>query len=1511
MRIINRNIPLSQSSLRSSELNGVASLVEKFQTKLSNAGVKLDLQGDTTIEGIIGDIANIENSLRGKVAVKPNPSQTNVSTEVLEALTTTKEFLLRLGSTPEGSLVTSDNESVALLQSCVRSLVGQTLTNINAVEYVPILSSEELIKGLEMPVTTRKAKKNSKEKKQAPKDEDLIKNQTPIVENQSSGGTYNAKKIPSMWKKFLEKQMLPIMPVIFANRSIYDMHELYEKTCNESCWSRFEIEERDLERSRMHHKMMRHESLSSRDKYTDKDSLLPMISYGGDELKQGIPYIPGFAPYEADCDGKKLTIERSLFGFYRLQDRTVCDSEKPIQVRYSPAPSLYYEEGKDDVKSKKAEFLRKLEEQKPQDFSPLPAEVSDEIIYPSKNASWRDQLRQMIIGLNLGYSGPQDFLRFDRNVGPYLSSHLASRRMGTCLHQAAIVSDMLSQHGKPNFLTLGRYIDSEDGHVQVWQYLPDQSRMLKIEPTIYSSELKKEHTEAIAKIPRSQEECDDEDKAYQLGELVRSSIPHIPYETGPHGSYDGYLFDDKELMHMHFMMKEISHENEMLWGKGQIPLRAALKKSIERFQQEERSDNLLELYFSRKAEINSKVAYREQRRSKMPQGPADIAIGLIRAAFKEDKVNTLDLQASYSKGHGYDKEKFIVGDLLLKCDNKELKHLGTSKSQLHEILRRSPVVINTVFKAIRDSYLSYEQRQKKYLSKASVSNELKDAEEFLEILNGGKISEYDPEQEPGQKLTLQDLCVSLIEIYALSNKVQDSKLKDKVITAWKALGTSFKHIPDLIDLSIFRSLKGEKNRDIIEGFLSCIKELAKSNLRFEGIYNTNNESSLTLSKTGASRFVAYWINIISKKYPERWNENSESFFKDFFESAEYLEFLQMHGMISDEVIHELSLASKDFLLNNILHERYKINPPIDEYPLSQLQLLEMMKTEYSWDKGIAPAILKLREIGVINNSYESPEGKSLELSLSDSYRAASFEDKKRPKRINHGQISYSSIDADKSPWWSYLSIPLEALVANCPQLRESLSPMGIIFTKYHDVLNYKYEEKNHSDYPHHASDSQRPVNYRRALQLWEEKYPESFRDFIAFVNENNRRNSVFWNKRQSLIKHCSISDQSDDIRLASSMMQLELMKKHFSNQTSLNQIKQEAKAIRRSIYQDIDTNASWTMNRSSENETKAAVVATGDTSWLDNVEQAIKNKEQYQSTLEYDTCARQPHALSASEKSLRALLINESGVLKTYLDIASIKNMAKQIAQEIKKRSPLVTSGNRQNGEQRGRRPSFDRTAEFSQYQELTIPEANKIDWKTYARTDRFYERKTTSSENRGETIIFNVGKLRSLAFTNSNPSNGYDSRLKPTELVRNILKTLLEQGRINQDTRFAIHSHGIPVAYFSLAELTTGQVPLLKCFRNADATNKSSELETPLERFITVLMVAQQLGEAESLIPIRKNSSLLESSSDKKRLYGQKITLVTETDSTQEDVTEILPLVKGQNLSVYRCNNDTLELSF
>jgi len=61
----------------------------------------------------------------------------------------------------------------------------------------------------------------------------------------------------------------------------------------------------------------------------------------------------------------------------------------------------------------------------------------------------------------------------------------------------------------------------------------------------------------------------------------------------------------------------------------------------------------------------------------------------------------------------------------------------------------------------------------------------------------------------------------------------------------------------------------------------------------------------------------------------------------------------------------------------------------------------------------------------------------------------------------------------------------------------------------------------------------------------------------------------------------------------------------------------------------------------------------------------------------------------------------------------------------------------------------------------------------------------------------------------------------------------------------------------------------------------------------------------------MRWGSSLLQHSNDTSRYHRQKIVLVTETDSTLGDLKAIQPFLKGNDATVYECNNDTRKINF
>ncbi len=198
--------------------------------------------------------------------------------------------------------------------------------------------------------------------------------------------------------------------------------------------------------------------------------------------------------------------------------------------------------------------------------------------------------------------------------------------------------------------------------------------------------------------------------------------------------------------------------------------------------------------------------------------------------------------------------------------------------------------------------------------------------------------------------------------------------------AFGALSKIFEQDPDMVDFNIFRAMEVKDNSDIVEGFVTCLQELKKTNPKFKSIFSVDDNNKITLSSQGASRFIEYWSDIGNNR------DSTHEDYEDFTLSVIYLGFLQKQGILGDEVVRELSESSKEILLNDILHKRYGLNPPIDDYPLSQLQLLKKMRSMLPTERGFAPAILKLREIGVIDDSYVSKKGDLIEKAFSDSYK---------------------------------------------------------------------------------------------------------------------------------------------------------------------------------------------------------------------------------------------------------------------------------------------------------------------------------------------------------------------------------------------------------------------------------------------------------------------------------------------------------------------------------------------
>jgi hypothetical protein len=304
------------------------------------------------------------------------------------------------------------------------------------------------------------------------------------------------------------------------------------------------------------------------------------------------------------------------------------------------------------------------------------------------------------------------------------------------------------------------------------------------------------------------------------------------------------------------------------------------------------------------------------------------------------------------------------------------------------------------------------------------------------------------------------------------------------------------------------------------------------------------------------------------------------------------------------------------------------------------------------------------------------------------------------------------------------------------------------------------------------------------------------------------------------------------------------------------------------------------------------VLATQSTEWIyqfDGLSQFAKKELAY---FRYDICNGKPQFISNCERAVRVLLVFYRENFEIKLD--EIKKMASELKGEIRRISPLTALGQRHSGEFRGRIPTTDRSAEFDHYQEEQCPSVESVSWRIYAKTDKFYSQRFTSGQEKSVLIVFNIGSTRKLA------DNG-----APTRTLMNLIRALNDGGHITDSTRFAVHSHGIRIAYFSVRELLNGPLPIL------ELNEQCKDLTSVTERLIAVLVAANALTWDFGLKLMRKSTSLFQHSSGVGVYRGQNIVLVSETDSLAADMRSIGRTIPDtRSIKLFVCNDSTGEIT-
>jgi hypothetical protein len=1496
------------------DINHVAALVVQLKGKLRQAGITIK-HGTTTLAGLIDGIHEIRGLLDRRVEMSPKEGGPPDLDTLKTALSTSREFLDRLRETPAGEQTSKYGESIELLKAAVTDQVNGAIAYLKTVEFSAPATTDQVIAEFfpqyqEQAEEQQSTNNGNQEKK--PKEVEMPA-ASELISREELREDYGPKRLPPMWESFLRENMLAIRPVVYHHGKLIDLHELYKRHSSDNTggWSEYKINERDLERSKMMFHMMHHEMRRSRDRYTDPNSFMPSISYKTTELNQGIPSIPGFAPSTVQQGSRELTVERSIFGFYRIKGVETLSEEADIRVVYHPNPHDCYEDRSERARSKLEAFFAKMITNLAPERVPLTNEAYDEIKNPEKNVDWSVQLTRLIIALNMGLA---DFPRANISVGTNFTSHMAGRRIGTEYDTAILVSNMLSQLGKPNFLTLGLYVEEGRPGVEVWQYRPDKEPMLKIMPQLYSSEHnKQQYEQAQAADSQIQQDCIGPNAAYNLGLIIRDQVPGINYKIDPGVSYEKFLFDKRD-DHMHFMMRDIMHtEDRVLCHTGRVPLRVQVDRCVRRLSESKRCDQLLLTYFIRRAEIDGKIAYRIENGAEIDKGPADACVELLKAAFRHDQVAVQDLAATDEEMCVYRPKKqysakIPVGAKLLELSDAKLEYFKTSRQGLYTLLRQSPSVIDRVINSTGDNFLS-DSQNKKRLSRAEVKEQLLRANVLLDILTLEPLAQFDTEKWLEKDEALTQLCVSLVEIYALGIKLQDTELREKAKKGFRALGAAYgEHMSPTADYDIFNLIQARcvKDHHLDQAFHACLVELTKTNQIFSRNFVIDEKGDLQSTTEGAMRLS----NIITSAFD--CQDPKSPYYRDsydgpdpFLSAVDYLHFLHLKALVPESTIHEVSEVTRKVVTEGYIGKELRINPPLSVYPISQLQFLRLLEDRHR--RKVAHAVLQLIDIGVINDEWQTENAKIVEDRLARNLVVE--EPRMDSERGSH--IGASCPKTDETPKGAYFSVPIESVMSASRDLHLKLPAATRTFLTWHRDLVYKREEYGEA---HSPSFERRSVNYQDALLSLATVYPQVAN--ALFEAAKNKANKVFFNGRR--VKYCSLSDQEHGIRLAVSLLQVSILERFFSGEfkeVPFRHFLRDLEARVRQFGATFDSQANGErpkfmgelngnllidspifQSRFPEmSEFIPLIVATTDRRWIRGVFQAINDTEKHRAFLDYDICGGKLQGISNPEKAVRAMLLTD--FKNSALDIDAVKRMAKSVERQMRRRSPLVVSGQQLRGDYKGRSPSNDRTADFSHFQELVVPDAQRIDWKLWARTDRFYERRTISGENRTETIIINIGSNRTLAVE--------DWRSQPTKTLGKLISVLNDNGHITPNTRFAVQSHGIPVAYFSVAELLQGACPILALDKN------SSELTTPIERLIGALTVAHCLTASQNLLLMREGSSLLQHSHNTHRYHRQRIVLVTETDSALGDIQSIRSFLKGGDSALYECNNDTKEITF
>lgn len=1436
------------------------------------------------------------------------------------------DFLSELSSPPNTqSPGLAAGASPDLLAGAINEISARVLATLQSATLEPLATVDDYRKQIKTPPR----KEGDKGKR---RDVDNSTNEEGIPRENVADNQMKAEDIPDReagrgprgWAAVFEDKFIPCRPLVVVDGAMMDLHHIYaarrgqEHAGKRNPWKPYQYN--DANKCPQAKWWM--ECLD-----IDQEQLfqwLPSITYSWAAVERGLPCPLGFHPIDVRCDDHLLKIERSIFGFYRIAiaDESTLTATSEISARYIPTAD-HVEHRRRSPEERLCNWAGKLQLSLQPDahldvVNLLPLEVHDELVLHNlENEDSDDLTRQMIIALNLGYS--QKCGRLDALVGVDLTQHLLARRFGSCLHQTIILSTILHALKKPNVIVGGVFFGKPADHVEVWSQGSRWGGVLRVDPTFYSSPLSGKQDESLTGFTRAASDASTKDiDPEELGQSARACVGAIPYEIG---IPEEYLFradeerrrSAKDDYSNRLLESYVDYgggiqgrrQNDLLIGSGRIPLRVELQRCAERLGNDGRCDELLKLYLSRRTEIHRDITARQAivpPSDKASPGPGSLIMGLLRAAFRENRVKPEDLTANTAHRSS---DELPVGAVLL-AEIEFLTDLGTNESQIFQILRRSPRDLSTVFhsrlkRALRPPHDDMGRPQQRYLDKSDwwCEDLVAACRQMVECINSEDLATDSPNLERAFLDRKDPFCClfsDLVAGYQVACQIRDAQLKNSIGLAGEAIGRCFPKIPTFFDYEGYAEGEEERTRTrsprhphFDEAFNTLLASVVRTNNDAARYFALTRGNELVLTNEGGLRFARRWSEDIKRLEKTREIARLGRKFP-LFREADYLSFLCARIAVPQDVRSLIGDSIKDDVAGALFEERGMpgMPMPLTRYPMGALVFLSNILFDYHPRiSNPLDQIFTLLEIGVLDDQLASEEFQTRELALQEQVIPTAI------KMGEHADLKILLKLGDKA---QCVGIPSEAVLRsaldlNTPKLTED----SRVFLAMYPELAVSIKSSSRL--------LPRPVarRYDAVLKQLRNTAPHIYKMLLkAATKAHKSREKGAFSLADSVL-------EAPKIQTAAGVLKVGLMHELVTAQTSVSQLPARADSIRANIRSDIAERGGLDSDGGYNHDTIPMIPGARDfflragshiphyfascsDDWASPVVEAWEARDASDSWQYGDTVDEQWCPVSPAERAVRLLLAADGGAFSTPLDVSEIQAMAQALASQTGFRGWSQPLRGARMGSDVGRHRSFDPSGEFDSLSQINPNHPTPIRDVYWARSggDMLYRRNTVNGEEKRVTVIINAAPLWMSMRWLSQLSHGH---FFGTDTVRNLLGQLIMAGLLAPSTRFMIRSHGSGTVNFSMRDLDRS-IPLPL---TSEALRGAQALNTPLERLIAMLVIAGLLKDrAAPLKPLANRCSLFEMRQDAAPLPGNKFVLVSGIHELPADAEAVRPLTHG-----------------